>query len=66
MSKLMIKDFIVFGMRFKRNGKQILRIEKSLVVDTWSISGDNKDIEKIVLQRMTENYFLYKDILKTL
>jgi len=62
----MIKDFIIYGMRFKRNGNQILRIEKSLVVDTWTISGDNKNIEKIVLDRMLENYFLYKDILKTL
>tara|TARA_R100001510_G_C7552710_1_gene135857 strand:- start:148 stop:336 length:189 start_codon:yes stop_codon:yes gene_type:complete len=62
----MIKDFIIYGMRFKRNGNQILRIEKSLVVDTWTISGDNKNIEKIVLDRMIENHFLYKDILKTL
>ena len=62
----MIKDFIIYGMRFKRNGNQILRIEKSLVVDTWTISRDNKNIEKIVLDRMIENHFLYKDILKTL
>ena len=62
----MIKDFIIYGMRFKKNGNQILRIEKSLVVDTWTISRDNKNIEKIVLDRMIENHFLYKDILKTL
>ena len=62
----MIKDFIIYGMRFKKNGNQILRIEKSLVVDTWSISGDNTNVEQIVLDRMIENYFLYKDILKTL
>ena len=62
----MIKDFIIYGMRFKKNGNQILRIEKSLVVDTWSISGDNTNVEQIVLDRMIENHFLYKDILKTL
>ena len=62
----MIKDFIIYGMRFEKNGNQILRIEKSLVVDTWSISGDNTNVEQIVLDRMIENHFLYKDILKTL
>ena len=62
----MIKDFIIYGMRFKKNGNQILRIEKSLVVDTWSISGDNTNVEQIVLDRMIENHFLYKYILKTL
>ena len=62
----MIKDFIIYGMRFKKNGNQILRIEKSLVVDTWTISGDNTNVEQIVLDRMIENHFLYKDILKTL
>ena len=62
----MIKDFIIYGMRFKKNGNQILRIEKSLGVDTWSISGDNTNVEQIVLDRMIENHFLYKDILKTL
>ena len=62
----MIKDFIIYGMRFEKNGNQILRIEKSLVVDTWSISGYNTNVEQIVLDRMIENHFLYKDILKTL
>ncbi len=62
----MIKDFIIFGMRFKKNGNQILRIEKTLVVDTWTISGDNNSMKQIVLDRMIENHFLYKDILKTL
>ncbi len=62
----MIKDFIIYGMRFKKNKNQIIRIEKSLVVDTWTIKDDNKNMEKIVLERMLENYFLYKDILKTL
>ena len=62
----MIKDFIIFGMRFKKNGNQILRIEKTLVVDTWTVSGDNNSMKQIVLDRMIENHFLYKYILKTL
>ena len=49
----MIKDFIIYGMRFKKNKNQIIRIEKSLVVDTWTIKDDNKNMEKIVFYTKT-------------
>lgn len=64
--KLMVKDFIVFGMRFKKNGDNIIRISGGVVFDSWYITDHNKDIKEIVIERMLENHYLYKDILKTL
>ena len=62
----MVKDFIVFGMRFKKNGNNIIRISGGTVFDSWYITDHNKDIKEIVIERMLENHYLYKDILKTL
>ena len=64
--KLMVKDFIVFGMRFKKNGDNIIRISGGKVFDSWYITDHNKDIKETVIERMLENHYLYKDILKTL
>ena len=64
--KLMVKDFIVFGMRFKKNGDNMIRISGGAVFDSWYITDHNKDIKEIVIERMLENHYLYKDILKTL
>ena len=58
----MIKDFIIYGMRFKKNKNQIIRIEKSLVVDTWTVKDDNKDYESLLIKlsdakESTDNFF---------
>jgi len=60
----MVLDYIIYGMHFKIQDNQILRIEKKEVVDVWNEKEINIDqIPEIIMTRMLNNFQLYQNIL---
>jgi hypothetical protein len=60
----MVLDYIIYGMHFKIQNNQILRIEKKEVVDVWTEKEINIDqIPEIIMTRMLNNFQLYQNIL---
>ena len=64
---LMSLDYIYKGMRFKVNGNQIIWLVGGKVQDVWSVEKFNaEDIKTIVIERMINMHFLYKEHFKRL
>jgi hypothetical protein len=60
----MVLDYIIYGMHFKIQNNQILRIEKKEVVDVWTEKEINMEqIPEIIMTRMLNNFQLYQNIL---
>jgi|DEB0MinimDraft_4_1074332.scaffolds.fasta_scaffold40605_1 hypothetical protein len=60
----MVLDYIIYGMHFKIQDNQILRIEKKEVVDVWTEKEINiHQIPEIIMTRMLNNFQLYQNIL---
>ena len=54
-------------MRFKVNGNQIIWLVGGKVQDVWSVEKFNaEDIKTIVIERMINMHFLYKEHFKRL
>jgi hypothetical protein len=60
----MVLDYIIYGMHFKIQDNQILRIEKKEVIDIWTEKEIKiEQLPDIIMTRMLNNFQLYQNIL---
>jgi len=60
----MVLDYIIYGMHFKIQNNQILRIEKKEVIDIWTEKEIKiEQLPDIIMTRMLNNFQLYQNIL---
>lgn len=60
----MVLDYIIYGMHFKIQDNQILRIEKKEIIDIWTEKEIKiEQLPDIIMTRMLNNFQLYQNIL---